>query len=198
MKKTFIIVNAVLAAAVIGLYILYFCGIGGSSVATANKSDETVAGDGSVVYLQIDSLVNGYDMFHDLRGEFEKKAKAADEDLTKKGKSFEREAMDFQEKVQKGLVTRSQAEQLQVQLQQKQQNLQQYAEKLRTEMAEEEAVMLRRIYVAIQDFLTSYNKEHNYSLILSTSGTTNSVLQGSASLNITNDVLNGLNAAYKK
>lgn len=198
MKKTFIIVNAVLAVAVVTLYVLYFCGIGGRQISSALKSDETVAGDGSVVYIQIDSLVQGYDMFHDLRGEFEKKAKGADEDLTKKGKAFEREAMDFQEKVQKGLITRSQAEQLQMALQQKQQNLQQYAEKLRAEMAEEEAVMLRRIYDAVLTYLKEYNNDHNYSLILSTSGTTNVVLQGSANLNITNDVLSGLNARYKK
>ncbi len=198
MKKSLIIVNAVLAVAVIALYVLYFCGIGGQQIASAVKSDETVAGDGSVVYVQIDSLVNGYDMFHDLRAEFEKKAKAADEDLTKKSKTFEREAMDFQEKVQKGLITRSQAEQLQTQLQQKQQNLQQYAEKLRVEMAEEEAVMLRRIYDAVLNYLKEYNKDHNYSLILSTSGTTNVIMQGSPNLNITNDVMSGLNAGYKK
>ncbi len=198
MKKSFIIVNAVLAVAVIALYVLYFCGIGGQQIASAMKSDETVAGDGSVVYIQIDSLVNGYDMFHDLRTEFEKKAKTAEEDLTKRSKAFEREAVDFQEKVQKGLITRSQAEQLQTQLQQKQQNLQQYAEKLRVDMAEEEAVMLRRIYDAVLTYLKEYNKEHNYSLILSTSGTTNVVMQASSNLNITNDVMSGLNAGYKK
>jgi outer membrane protein len=83
-------------------------------------------------------------------------------------------------------------------LQQKQQDLQQYAEKLRVEMGEEEAVMLRRIYDAVLKYLTEYNKSHNYSLILSTSGSTNAVMQGHPSLNITQDVLKGLNGAYVK
>ncbi|MDR0295974.1 MAG: OmpH family outer membrane protein [Prevotellaceae bacterium] len=197
-KNIFIIVNAVLAAAVIGLYILYFCCTGGKPVGTMAKSDETVATDGSVVYVQIDSLVQDYDMFHDLKLELEKKAEKIRKDLDNKGKAFEFKVKDFEEKVQKGLLTRSQAEQQQVQLQQEQANLQQYAQKVQNEMGEEEAVMFRRIFDAIQTFLAEYNQVHNYSLILSTSGSTNAVLQGSPSLDITKDVLNGLNARYKK
>ncbi|MDR0738224.1 MAG: OmpH family outer membrane protein [Prevotellaceae bacterium] len=202
MRKASFIVNAVLAVAVIVLYVLYFCGSGGKgyapAIAGSSDSSSVIAAEGSIVYIQIDSLVNKYDMFHELRLEFEQKAKAADDDLTKRGRSFEREAKDFQEKVQKGLITRSQAEELQMKLQQKQQDLQQYAEKLRVDMSEEEAVMLRRIYDAVLTYLTEYNKSHNYSLILSTSGSTNAVMQGHPSLNITQDVLKGLNGSYVK
>ncbi|MDR3184584.1 MAG: OmpH family outer membrane protein [Prevotellaceae bacterium] len=201
MKKTSIIVNAILAIAVIVLYVLHFCdsGRGGYAPGAINASDSSsVAAEGSIVYIQIDSLVNKYDMFHELRLEFEQKAKSADDDLTKRGRSFEREAKDFQEKVQKGLITRSQAEELQMKLQQKQQDLQQYAEKLRVDMTEEETVMLRRIYDAVLTYLTEYNTTRNYSLILSTSGTTNAVMQGHPSLNITHDVLKGLNDSYVK
>jgi len=197
-KNTFIIVHAVLAAAVIGLYILYFLNTGSKPVGAMAKSDETVAADGSVVYIQIDSLVQAYDMFHDLKLELEKKAEKIRKDLDNKGKAFEFKVKDFEEKVQKGLITRSQAEQQQAQLQQEQINLQQYAQKVQNEMGEEEAVMFRRIFDAIQTFLAEYNREHNYSLILSTSGSTNAILQGSPSLDITKDVLNGLNANYKK
>lgn len=202
MKKTSFLVQAILAVAVIVLYVLHFCGSGekgfAPGVMSGSDSSSVVAAEGSIVYIQIDSLVNKYDMFHELRLEFEQKAKAADDDLTKRGRSFEREAKDFQEKVQKGLITRSQAEELQMKLQQKQQDLQQYAEKLRVDMSEEEAVMLRRIYDAVLTYLTEYNKSHNYSLILSTSGSTNAVMQGHPSLNITQDVLKGLNSAYVK
>ncbi len=200
MKKGLLIVNAVLVVAVIGLYILHFCGCGSKSCGTGVAVPTLEAGEaapaGSIVYIQIDSLVNGYDMFHDLKTDMEKKAKAAEEDLTKRGKAFEREAMDFQEKVQKGLITRSQAEQLQNQLQQKQITLQQYVENKRAELGEEESVMLRRIYDAITTYLKEYNASRNYSLIISTNGTTNVVLQGNPGLDITKEVLAGLNSSY--
>ncbi|MDR3235962.1 MAG: OmpH family outer membrane protein [Prevotellaceae bacterium] len=201
MKKSIIILNAVWGAAIITLFALHFCNSCEKScrtpVAAENNGDSSIAATaGSIVYIQLDSLVHRYDMFHDLRAEFEQKAKAADEDLSRRGRSFDRDVKDAQEKVQKGLVTHSQAEELQIKLQQKQQELQQYAEKLRNDMAEEEAVMLRRIYDAVLTYLTEYNKTHNYALILSTTGSTNTVLQGNPGLNITQDVLTGLNSAY--
>jgi len=203
MKKSIVILNAVWGAAIITLFALYFCNSCGkschTSVAVENSGDSSfVATVGSIVYIQLDSLVNHYDMFHDLRAEFEQKAKAADEDLSRRGRSFEREVKDAQEKMQKGLITHSQAEELQIKLQQKQQELQQYAEKLRSDMAEEESVMLRRIYDAVLTYLAEYNKTHNYALILSTTGSTNVVMQGNPGLNITHDVLTGLNSTYVK
>ena len=64
------------------------------------------------------------------------------------------------------------------------------------EMQEEEAVMMRRVMDAIQTYLNSYNETHKYSLILTTSGVTNTVIIGNPSLDITQDVLKGLNEEY--
>jgi outer membrane protein len=198
MKKILLIVNAVLVLAVAGLYVLYFTGNGKATPnnAAGTVSEGEAAPAGSIVYLQIDSLVNSYDMYHDLRSELEVKVKGMEDDLSKRSKSFERNVNDYKEKIQKGLVTRSQAEQLEQQLGQKQQELATYSERLRGELAEEEAVMLRRIYDAITTYLQSYNLDHNYSLIISTNGSTNTIIQGHPSLDITRDVLAGLNATY--
>ncbi len=199
MKKPQLILNIVFGAALVALFALFFFCRDSKptgTIASADGTESVVTGDGSIVYIQLDSLVNSYDMFHDLRADLEVKAKALDEELTKKGKAFERKVKDFEEKVQKGLITRSQAEQLQAQLQQEQQQLQQQAGKMQQDMAEEEAVALRRVYDAIMKYLTAYNVEHNHSLILSTNGNTNTVMQGASSLNITKDVLSGLNASY--
>jgi outer membrane protein len=198
MKKILLIVNAILVLAVGGLYVLHFACNGKSTPnnATGIVSEGEIAPAGSIVYLQIDSLVNNYDMYHDLRSELEVKVKGMEDDLSKRSKSFERNVNDYKEKIQKGLVTRSQAEQLEQQLGQKQQELATYSERLRNELAEEEAVMLRRIYDAITTYLNSYNVDHNYSLIISTNASTNTIIQGHPNLDITKDVLVGLNATY--
>ncbi|MDR2358520.1 MAG: OmpH family outer membrane protein [Prevotellaceae bacterium] len=198
MKKIQLIVNAVLFLAIAGLYVLYFACNGNPTPNNAAGiiSEGEAAPAGSIVYLQIDSLVNNYDMYHDLRGELEVKVKGMEDDLSKRSKSFERNVNDYKEKIQKGLVTRSQAEQLEQQLGQKQQELATYSERLRNELAEEEAVMLRRIYDAITTYLQSYNIDHDYSLIISTNASTNTIIQGHPSLDITKDVLAGLNATY--
>ena len=87
-----------------------------SSVQSENAAQGTAAPQGSIVYVQLDSLVNQYDMYNDLKSELESKVQAVQEDLTKKGRSFESAVKDFQTKIDKGLLTRSQAEEQQQRL----------------------------------------------------------------------------------
>lgn len=201
MKKIELITGIILTLAVAGLYVLYFWGGSSGKPAGYAPGEMTfttgeAAPEGSIVYIQIDSLINGYDMYYDLNSELEAKMKGMEDDLSKRGKTFERSVNDYREKVTKGLITRSQAEQQEQQLAQKQQELAAYSEKLRQELDEESAVMLRRIYDAIVTYLQEYNKEHNYSLIISTNSSTNVIMQGHPGLNITQEVKAGLNAAY--
>ena len=159
----------------------------------ANAESKTPAAQGDIVYIQLDSLVNQYDMYNDLKSELESKVQAVQEDLTKKGRSFESEVKDFQAKIDKGLLTRSQAEEQQQKLVEREQNLQGLSQQKQMELAEEEAVMMRRVMDAIQTYITKYNQDKGYALILSVP-----VLAGDPSLNITQDILAGLNEEYIK
>ena len=159
----------------------------------ANAAGETPAAQGSIVYVQLDSLVNQYDMYNDLKSELESKVQAVQEDLTKKGRSFESAVKDFEAKIAKGLLTRSQAEEQQQRLVEREQNLQGLSQQKQMELAEEEAVMMRRVMDAIQTYITKYNQDKNYALILSVP-----VLAGDPSLNITQDILKGMNEEYIK
>lgn len=164
----------------------------------AGNGSVAAAPQGSIVYIQLDSLVSQYDMFNDLRSELESKAQAIQDDLTKKGRSFESAAKDFETKIAKGLLTRSQAEEQQQRLVERQQNLQNLSQQKQMEMAEEEAVMMRKVMDAIQTFVNKYNQEKGYALILTSSAASTTVITGNPSLNITQDVLNGLNEEYIK
>ena len=159
----------------------------------ANAESKTPAAQGGIVYIQVDSLVNQYDMYNDLKSELESKVQAVQEDLTKKGRSFESAVKDFQAKIDKGLLTRSQAEEQQQKLVEREQNLQGLSQQKQMELAEEEAVMMRRVMDAIQTYITKYNQDKGYALILSVP-----VLAGDPSLNITQDILAGLNEEYIK
>lgn len=168
------------------------------TTATNTVEGGAVAPQGSIVYIQMDSLVNQYDMFNDLRSELESKAQAIQDDLTKKGRSFESAAKDFEAKIQKGLLTRSQAEEQQQKLLERQQSLQNLSQQKQLEMAEEEAVMSRKVMDAVQTYLNKYNQEKGYALIIATNAATNTVIVGNPALDITNDVLTGLNNEYIK
>ena len=192
MKKTLSILAVIVSAALF----VSSCN-SNQSAQTAAQATPTgeVAPAGSIVYIQMDSLVNQYDMFNDLKSEFEAKVEAIQDDLRKKSNAFEKSATDFQNKLNKGLLTRSQAETQQQALLQREQDLRNLTGQKQMEMQEEEAVMIRRVMDAIQTYLNAYNQTHNYALILQSSGS-NPVIVGNPSLDITNDVLKGLNAEY--
>lgn len=195
MKNASLITNVVLSVAVVVLFILHFTSKSGSS-ASNPATGEAVAASGSIVYIQIDSLMNQFDMFNDLKSELEAKAQTIQDDLTKKSRAFERDIKDFQEKVQKGLITRAQAEAQQQQLGVREQELQSLSQQKQMEMQEEQQVLFRRVMDALDKYLVKYNKDKKYSLILNTSGATNTILNGDSTLNITNSVVNGLNEEY--
>ncbi len=195
MKNRSLIFNIVLSVAVVILFILHFTSKPEIKYAgEAVQNEYACAGD--IVYLHVDSLINQYDMFNDLRSEFESKAQIIQNDINKRSRTFENDVKDFQQKVQKGLITRSQAEAQQQSLAQREQELQNYVHQKQQEMAEEEGVLYRKVFDALNNYLKKMNQEKRYSLIINTNSTTNTVLDGDRSLDITEMVLEGLNKEY--
>lgn len=153
-----------------------------------------VAGD--IVYVQLDSLIANYDMFNDKMAAFQTKVQGIQDDLQKRQRRLESDAKAFENQINKGLLTRSAAEEQQNKLLQRQQNLQNDAAKKEAEIQEEQAVLNNQVYYAVKEFIDKYNQEHQYALILTTSAVTNTVLNTNPGLDITADVLAGLNAEY--
>ncbi len=198
MKKANIILHIISLAAIVVLFVL-FLGEKKSNTATAPEAAaQTAAVNGSIVYIQLDTLINQYDMYNDLKTEFEGKLASAENEITKKGRALENDIQSFNEKMSKGLLTRSQAETQGNELQIRQQELQALSQQKQMEMAEEEAVMINQVMNAIESYIKEYNKTHKHSLILTTTVATNNVIDGDNSLNITNDIISGLNQEYVK
>ena len=187
--------NFLIAASIVTLAFAGCKNSGGNS--ETGSADSTVArvASSQIAYVNIDSLINSYDLYLDLRSEYETKAKKVEADLTSKGRSLERQVMDYQDKAQKGLMTRSQMAETEEKLQQQQQNFMQQREKALQEMGEEEQVMMNRIHYSITDFLREYNSDYRYGMILSTAGG-NPVLNADPVLDITSLILKGLNERY--
>ncbi len=171
------------------------CNEKSTSTQTPEATGETVTTTGKIAYVRIDTLINQYNMYIDLRAAYEEKAQKADTELTNKGRSLERQMRDYQEKIQNGLVTRSQAQSIEEDLTRQQQNFMQHRDKVMGEMAEEEQVMLNQIQYSITEFIKELNKDYQYDLILSTTGSS-PILSGNPALDITATVLEGLNKKY--
>ena len=196
MKKLSLWLNVILIVAVAGIYFLYFSGnTSKKSEVIADDTEQLIDRDYEIAYVDIDTLVANYDLFIDKREELEQKKNESEAELQVKSKSFEREVLDFQNKVSKGLITRTKAQMLQQELAQKEQELYATRDNLAMQLSEEEQVMYRQVLNEVMDYLKEYNAEYNYKYIFSNSfgGV---LLYTDNTLNITQDVLKGLNESY--
>ena len=196
MKNLSIGLNVLLLIAVIVLYILHFSGNGKS---TSNQGGTaTVNADAKIVYINMDTLLNNYTQSRELNEAFLKKLEANRTELNIKVKNFDREAAECRNKVENnGFMTRERAEQAQMDLMIKQQNLQKLQQEMTENAQREQMEINRKLYDAITNFLTEYNKAKGFQLILSTTLGGN-VLFAQEGFDITNEVVSQLNEQYAK
>jgi outer membrane protein len=65
-------------------------------------------------------------------------------------------------------------------------------------MQEEEQVLYRRVFDALNSYLVKMNQEKGFAMIISTNSATNTILLGDSGLDITKMVVAGLNDEYIK
>ncbi len=202
MKKTQSIINVVLGVAVVALFALhFFIDVPktekeiGSEKQNTNQPNTGPANGNRIAYVNVDSLLNGYDYYFDLQKRFNERQKEMESELSTRSRKLEKSAASLEQKFQKGLMTRSQYQQEGQALMQEQQSLMQRRDQLTTQLAEEEQVLHRRLMDNIMQYLKEFNKKRQYQLILSNTFGDN-LLYAKDSMNITNEVTKGLNEEY--
>ena len=169
----------------------------GVSTTEASSSQSTTSqvvfpSDGiRIAWVNMDSLLKGYDYYFTMQREMEALTAQAEKELTTKGQQLQKRDEKLRNDVEKGLVTRSEAQQQAQELAQEQTRYLQLQESKRQQLAEEEQVRLRRVQDAIDTYIRKYNQEHGYHYILSVG-----LLYADPALSVTQDVLRGLNADY--
>lgn len=167
---------------------------------TAQETDNSAIPAGSIVYFNMDRVLAEYDMANDLRSVVETKVNSINQEVNRRGTKLENDIKSFQDKINKGLLTQSVAEAQSQKLQQQQNDFQNYAAQKQNEVAEEQQVMMNQLADAIKTYIDNFNADKGYALILATQGDIlpAPVVAGSEDLDITDAILEGLNAEYVK
>ncbi len=198
MKNTSLILSVISLVAVVVFGILCLTKDGKKAETSAQgEATEAAACKGAIVYVDLDRILMEYDMANDLRSVVETKVQNIQAEVNRRGKKLEKEVMDFQNKIDKGLMTRSVAEVQGQKLQQQEAEFNNYAAQKQQEIQEEQVVMMNQLGDAIHTYLQRYNEEKQYAMILTNSGGA-PVITADATLDITDDVLAGLNEEYIK
>jgi len=162
----------------------------------APQSTTTAANAKEIVYVNSDSLLNGYEYFKSIRDKFEEKSKKAQADLNAKGTAFQREVAQYQQ--QANGMSADQRAATEERLARKQQELAAYNQNASNALANEEAAENEKLYEKVSEFLKKFAKEKGYKMVLTYSKGNSAVLFADESLDVTKEVVAGLNEAYKK
>lgn len=196
MKKAFILSAAVLA----GLSLtLVSCNNSSSQNAADNaQTDEVAAAAGSIVYFNLDTILRDYDMANELRSVVETKVNSINQEVTRRRNKLEKDINAFSDKLNKGLLTQSVAQTQNQKLIEQQQSFENYAAQKQQEILEEQQVMMNQLADAINNYIQEFNADKKYAMIIATQGDILAapVVAGDPELDITDTLLEGLNAAY--
>lgn len=202
MKKASLILNVVLIAAVVVLYVLHFTG--DKEAESSEKQTEqtgeagiTSTGDIEIAYVQIDTLLQNMTMYQDLNENFSAKQEQLEARWSSRYRSFEKEVNEFQDQINKGLITRREAAEREQELSNKRLDLDNQRNSLLSELQEENMVGQNRVINYIMQYLEEYNKNKDYNYILSYSFG-GGILYADDRRDITQQVLKGINAKYER
>lgn len=199
MKNFLLPLNILLAVAVAILFYLHFSqkpakvqDIKGQTTI----SDSLLKPELKIAYVDLDSIQENYNYYKEKMDEFERRKENADRDLNNAFQKIENERITF---VQKGnAITQVEAENFQREYTRKMQNLENQKKSLENNIQTEGVKTMEELKKKINDFLSEYNKSKGYSYIFSYSSTINMLFYKDTALNITNEVVAGLNEAYNK
>ena len=137
MKNTPLIISIIALVGVIALGVMSLTGKKADTAGAEGTEAAATAEKGAIVYFNIDRVLSEYDMANDLRSVVESKAQGIQEEMNRRGNSLQKDVNAFQEKINKGLLTRSTAEIPGQNLEKRRNDFNEFANQKNLEIAEE-------------------------------------------------------------
>jgi outer membrane protein len=193
MKNASLILNIVLAVAVLVIYVLHFSSKSSNETVNGEPGRPAQQSDLKIAYVKVDSLIVNYELAQELHDSFTKSQNAYTKEYAEKRTSFEKQATAFQEKVQRGgFLTQDRAIQERDRLMGQEQEIQRLDQELSTKLSEMQSENNQQLIDSLMKYLEEYNADKKYGYILNAGD----ILIGDEAHNITKTVLEAMNARY--
>lgn len=198
MKNASLILNLVLLVAVGVLFYLHFAGnkSTGTRVASSTKTDNlsTPGSDCKIAYFDMDSVNNSFVLIKNVKEELGKEEEKINGELTRLQKAYNDRITHYQGQAQS---------MSQVESEKANREILQLQDKIRTTKQDMEQryqdLYMRKmqdVKSKVEGYLKEYNKDKGYSYILAYEP--GFIFYRDSALNITSDLISGLNDRYKK
>lgn len=200
MKNVSLILNVILLLAVAVLFYLHFSGknttVPTKKIASSQKQEVVngESGDFKIAYFEMDSVNNNFILIRDVKSELSKEEEKINTELTRLQKSYNDRITHYQGQANNMSQVESEKAnrdilQLQDKIRSTKQNMEQRYQDLYMRKMQD-------VKSKVEDYLKEYNRDKGYSYILAYEP--GFIFYRDSALNITSDLISGLNAKYKK
>lgn len=203
--STIIHVSLIIAVAV--LYYLHFSNCD-KACGTTGENDSTISAmpvvmspkeikPSKIVYVNSDILNEQYEFVKDLSSSAQAKQQRLEMAYQTKGQKLQQDYMEFQQKASQGLLSENQGIAAQDDFKKRKAELDQMEAQLQT-LVDEIQRGNEQVRKTVVDYVKEYNKKSQYDYILTyTDGPGGVVILANDTMDITAEILDGLNAQYK-
>ena len=164
--------------------------------ANAQNAATPVSTAPAVVFVNSDSLLNNYAYFKAVKIKLQTLTQKAQDEITLKGQTFQKKVANYQKTA--NALTPAQKAATEKKLAAEQQNLQELQQNTGKQLQEIETAENTTLYEKIAAYLKGYTKEKGYKIVLTYTKSSPSMLYGDDSLDVTKEVVAGLNDEYTK
>ena len=205
MNRTHIIIYSVFALAI---GILFYLQLTSRSKETEGEktnseksfpkliTDTSMLKNAKIAYINIDSLNEKYEYIKDKSKEVRARQVAIEGSLNSMYTTFQQEVTDFQQAAQAGIRPEAELKKEEARLQQKQMEIANKEKQLQV-LSEEVAATQSDMLQNVSKFIERYNNNKFDYILAYTTTNISSVLYANPSLEITNEIVNGLNEEYR-
>jgi outer membrane protein len=167
-------------------------------VAKTEKKNKTLSSGGlKVAYINTDTIMAKYQMALDMEADLQAYQQNLKNELESKARKFQ---SDYENYLKNGAsLTLTQQKQTEQDLTKRQQELPQLEQQMMMNLQERQASDNKKMLDAVYAFIKDYNKEHeNFDIILSKSYIGSPVLYIDEGMDITDEIVKGLNKEYEE
>ena len=208
MKNISLAFNGILSVAVAILFYLHF-----SSSNTTKASESTIEIEetstvkelinkevsssitGKIGYINIDSLQDSYKLYGQMIKQLEAKQKRYEREMKSKSSVFEKKVQDFQQKAP--TMSQFEGQMKQKELAEEEQKLYKMRDEFAAKFQTEEIKLNDQFQKKVKSYIKNLNETENFDIIIGASQLGNIVLDYNKNIDITADVVKGLNEQYE-
>lgn len=198
MNRISIILSSLALLGVIILSILHFSSKEKPRPVVASKAPvETNLQGSSIAYFNIDTFEANYETLKAKKAEMEAQNKSIQQELERSWSQFQNDYTSTERKAQEGTMSQAELQAAQKRLGQMQQTLKAREQSIGKQLKEKMDAFNKELYDSMNDFLSDYAEGHKLDYIFTTSESAPVLMYGKPALNITQDVIKGMNERAK-